>query len=323
MNQVKLEWLTNRIKKNTKKLAPLVKQWQTDAYRIYDKDIPEIPYQIDKLGEDFWITEKGLHSEKFESALKEENIEIIKSAIMTLFKCTEDHLWWQTRQDDNFSLNSEQQKESVVHEGQIKLYLRLGVYRDTGLFLDHRPLRLKLAKLPETPRLNVLNLFCYTSSFSVHLAKMGHYTVNVDLSNTYLEWSKQNFELNELNLDRHQFISADVLKWFNATKEPAHSFDIIILDPPSFSNSKRMGDNVLDIQRDHISLINHCMRFLKVDTGVLYFSTNLRSFKLANEELDPSWKVENISSVTIPADFRDQKIHQCYKISSTPVNHIE
>lgn len=316
MNLTKLEWLTNRIKKNTKKLAPLLRQWQTDAYRLYDKDIPEIPYQIDRLGDDYWITEKGVHSDKIELSLKEENYQIIKTTLKSLFNCADENLWWQTRQDDNYSLNSEQQKESIIHEGQIKLSLRLGVYRDMGLFLDHRPLRLKLAKLAVNPTLNILNLFCYTSSFSVHCAMNGHRTVNIDLSNTYLEWSKHNFAINGIDLSKHQFLHADVLKWFNGTKEPEHSFDLIILDPPSFSNSKRMGDNVLDIQRDHINLITQCMRFLKKQTGVLYFSTNLRSFKLDSEKIDISWKVENISAATIPADFRDQKIHQCYKITT-------
>lgn len=314
MNLNKLEWLTNRIKKNLKKLSPLMKQSNTNAYRIYDKDIPEIPYQIDWLNQDFWITEKGVHSEKIATELKEENFHIIKTVLLNIFKCPEENLWWQTRQDDSILINTIQQKEIQIYEGQVLFTLRLGIYRDTGLFLDHRPLRLKLAKIPSKPTLKVLNLFCYTSSFSIHLAKNGHHTTNIDLSNTYLDWSVQNFEINSIDPSNHSFIQADVLKWLENSQHLQNSFDIIILDPPSFSNSKRMGKDILDIQRDHTRLIQQCMNLLKTNSAQLYFSTNLRTFKLDSEQLDKTWKVENISKITIPADFRDQKIHQCFKL---------
>jgi 23S rRNA G2069 N7-methylase RlmK/C1962 C5-methylase RlmI len=315
MNTNKVEWLINRIKKNSRKLSPLIKKWKTNAYRIYDKDIPEIPYQIDRLGIHFWITEKGLHSSKLPPELKHENQEAIESALKQLFNAEEKNLWWQTREDIGITIDHEDRFEEVtVMENECQFLLKLGTYRDTGLFLDHRPLRLNLAKLEGIP-LKVLNLFCYTSSFSVHLAKHGHKTTNVDLSKTYLDWSKANFQINQIDLSTHRFLQEDILDWLINNQEARHSYDLIILDPPSFSNSKRMGNVVLDIQRDHEKLILQCLDLLKKNSGVLYFSTNLRTFKLNNETLSDQAEIENITQKTIPEDFRDQKIHQCYKIT--------
>lgn len=317
MNTTKCEWLVNRIKKNSKKLLPLIKKWNTDAYRIYDKDIPEIPYQIDRLENHFWITEKGLHTSKLDPNLKEENTSAIESALIQLFNCEASQFWWQTREDIGVIIeSSEKYKQIIVNEGNAKFLLKLGQYRDTGLFLDHRPLRLKLAQLKDRP-LKILNLFCYTSSFSVHFALNGHHTTNIDLSKTYLDWSKQNFELNRINLNDHLFIQADILKWLLSPPNPSQRYDLIILDPPSFSNSKRMGNEILDVQRDHERLIEQCMGLLEKEHGVLYFSTNLRSFKLQSELLSLKYHIENISERTIPEDFRDPKIHQCFKISIT------
>lgn len=135
-------------------------------------------------------------------------------------------------------------------------------------------------------------------------------TTNVDLSNTYLNWAQENFKLNQLELSKHQFIPFDCREWLKITRD---TFDVIFLDPPSFSNSKRMTDT-LDIQRDHVALIQSAMRVLNPE-GVLYFSTNNRHFKLAHEVTE-KYKVEDISAATIDQDFkRHAKIHQCFKIT--------
>lgn len=314
MNDHKLEWLSNRIKKNLKRLQPLAKKWNTNCYRIYDKDIPEIPYQIDRLDEDFWITEKGLRQHEVNHDLVLSNRENISTCLKNVFNCEEQNLWWQRRQEGNIELDTNSHKEIEVKEGKAKFLLKLGTYRDTGLFLDHRPLRLHLAQQGMASPLKVLNLFCYTSSFSVHLALNGHETTNVDLSHTYLNWSKKNFELNGLDISQHSFLQADVLKWLNNSTELSQYFDLIILDPPSFSNSKRMANEVLDIQRDHASLINQCLKLLKPKTGKLYFSCNLRSFKIDLQTVEMKYNLEDISVKTIPEDFKDKKIHHCFKI---------
>lgn len=314
----KLEWLINRIQKNLKSLKGNIKTWNTDAYRIYDKDIPEIPYQIDRLNSDFWITEKGVHPDKVGKTLQIENYNLISKSLEHCFSCNSDQLWWQTRIPHEITLRDPQKEKQIqVTEGGLKFNLILGPYRDFGLFLDHRILRLQLPKLyplNNTP-LSVLNLYSYTSSFSVHLAKVGHITTNVDMSNTYLNWSKKNFTDNQINLNNHQFLQEDISKWL-ANYQPAKKYDLIILDPPSFSHSKKMGDNILDVQRDHTFLIRECLRLLNDSSGALFFSTNLRVFKLDQSLLqNESIKIENWSLKTIPSDFRDKKIHQTFKIT--------
>jgi 23S rRNA (guanine2445-N2)-methyltransferase / 23S rRNA (guanine2069-N7)-methyltransferase len=160
-----------------------------------------------------------------------------------------------------------------------------------------------------SPGTKFLNCFCYTASASVHAALAGALTTNVDLSKTYLQWAEENFKLNQLNLAKHQFIQYDCREWLRITRD---RFDVIFLDPPSFSNSKRMEDT-LDVQRDHVLLINSAMRLLNPN-GVLYFSTNFRQFKL-DEGLQEKYFIQDITQQTIDLDFkRNSKIHRCYKI---------
>ena len=181
-------------------------------------------------------------------------------------------------------------------------------YLDTGLFLDHRLLRLRFAQLQ--PGTRFLNCFCYTASASVHAALAGAVTTNVDMSQTYLNWAEENFRLNHLALDKHQFVHYDCVEWLQVTQD---KFDVIFLDPPSFSNSKRMQDT-LDIARDHEILIRACMRLL-APQGVLYFSTNFRRFQLSPSIME-EYTVRDISLETIDTDFkRNTKIHQCFRLT--------
>jgi len=195
-----------------------------------------------------------------------------------------------------------------VQEGQAKLLVDLWQYLDTGLFLDHRPLRLKIAESAKGKRF--LNLFCYTASASVQAAVGGaRYTVSVDMSKTYLDWARKNFAENGLGEQKNRLEQADCMTWLDTAQG---EYDLIMLDPPSFSNSKRM-DGVLDIQRDHSQLIEKTMKLLAAD-GVLYFSNNLRSFKL-DDVLYEHYLVQNITQETLDKDFqRNQKIHHCWSI---------
>lgn len=213
----------------------------------------------------------------------------------------------QQKGSEQYQKLGQTRKTMVVTEGQAKFKVNLYDYLDTGLFLDHRLMRLSFAKLkPET---RFLNCFCYTASASVHAALAGALTTNVDLSNTYLRWAEENFKLNHLDLSKHQFVQYDCREWMRIARD---RFDVIFLDPPSFSNSKRMADT-LDIQRDHVSLVNSAMRLLNPN-GVLYFSTNFRQFKLDPLLLE-KYSVQDISAQTIDQDFRrNQKIHHCFKI---------
>jgi 23S rRNA (guanine2445-N2)-methyltransferase / 23S rRNA (guanine2069-N7)-methyltransferase len=197
----------------------------------------------------------------------------------------------------------------MVVEGRAKFAVNLWSYLDTGLFLDHRLVREKLAAMSMGKRL--LNLFCYTASATVQAALGGaKSSVSVDMSKTYLQWAQKNFDLNNLG-KQHQLVHADCLQWLQQCRE---GFDLIFLDPPSFSNSKRM-EEVLDVQRDHVSLIKRCLELLNPG-GTLFFSTNLRRFKFDYEAL-PQIVIDDISASTIDRDFqRNPKIHQCYLIQA-------
>ena len=199
-------------------------------------------------------------------------------------------------------------KTHIVQEGRAKIQVNLHDYLDTGLFLDHRRLRLLFAGTLKGKRL--LNCFCYTGVFSVQAALGGAITCNVDLSKTYLQWAKDNFQLNQLPIHQHQFIQADCMTWLE--RDPDEKFDVVLLDPPSFSNSKRM-EQVLDVQRDHVILIQQGMKHL-TDDGVLYFSTNLQSFQLY-DAIKTDYCIQDITHQTVDEDFnRPKKPHQCFKI---------
>ena len=206
-----------------------------------------------------------------------------------------------------YEKQSNERRTMAVREGQVNLLVNLRDYLDTGLFLDHRPTRLQIASLAQDKRF--LNLFCYTATASVHAAKSGARCTSVDMSNTYLNWGKDNFALNDLSMEYHRFIQADCLKWLQDDKG---EYDLIFMDPPSFSNSKRM-DGVLDIQRDHSELIRGAMEHLAED-GLLIFSCNLRRFRL-DEALGNDFEVKDVSRSSVPQDFaRRDNIHVCFHI---------
>src|SRR5690606_10681700 len=196
----------------------------------------------------------------------------------------------------------------VVTEGPATFEVNLEDYLDTGLFLDHRPVREMIRGMAKGKRF--LNLFCYTAAATVHAALGGaRESLSVDMSNTYLEWAKRNFELNGLDLASHVLLRADCLEWL-AKREGR--FDLIFLDPPTFSNSKKMAD-VLDIQRDHAAMIRDAMAILEPG-GTLVFSNNFRRFKM-DEAITEDFAVENITASTIPPDFeRNARIHNCWLV---------
>jgi 23S rRNA (cytosine1962-C5)-methyltransferase/23S rRNA (guanine2445-N2)-methyltransferase / 23S rRNA (guanine2069-N7)-methyltransferase len=196
----------------------------------------------------------------------------------------------------------------TVKESQATFKVNLYDYLDTGLFLDHRPMRQKIYKTVSGKKF--LNLFCYTGSVSVFAALAGAKTTSVDMSQTYLGWAQENFALNNIPSDQHSFINANVLEWLDRNQgKPA--FDVIFLDPPTFSNSKKMTDS-FDVERDQELLVNECMSMLEPG-GVLYFSNNKRKFHLS-PAIKEQYKVRDITEESIPQDFHDKKIHVCFEI---------
>jgi 23S rRNA (cytosine1962-C5)-methyltransferase/23S rRNA (guanine2445-N2)-methyltransferase / 23S rRNA (guanine2069-N7)-methyltransferase len=207
-----------------------------------------------------------------------------------------------------YSKLEEKNEYISVKEHQASFLVNLHDYLDTGLFMDHRPLRQIVYKSSKDKK--ILNLFSYTGAISVMAALGGAKQVtSVDLSATYQEWARKNFEHNNIPVSAHNFLTISALEHL---EKASQRFDIIILDPPTFSNSKKMDDD-FEVEKDQVFLVKHCLRLLAPD-GVLYFSNNKRRFKLDPEVIKMA-KIEDITLKTIPEDYRDQKIHHCFKIT--------
>lgn len=308
------EALRNRLLKNVKKLNTYLQKNGLEAYRIYNKDIPEYPYLIDIYGTDAVIYEQGKKlsdEDEQKRIIHQKDIEIV---IQDVFKISPKHQHFKIRQRQK---GNEQYRPLapgsgdyfVVGEPPFKFWVNLERYLDTGLFLDHRPLRQHLLGICQDKK--VLNLFCYTGSLSVAAAKGGATVTSIDMSRTYLDWAIENFVINDLDPKAHKFIQADVLKELQDMIEAKVQFDLILLDPPSFSNSKRMEDD-LDIERDHPIMIRDCMKLLAPE-GTLYFSTNKRKFEL-HSIVSQQYDVKEISQWTIPQDFHHSGIHRAFTI---------
>ena len=290
--------IQNRIEKNNRKLQAWADKNKIEAYRVYDKD-------------HFVIYDKSQRIDE-----EKNHLPLMIEATKNYFKTTEDKIIIKKRQKqkglDQYQKLAEKNEKIVVKENDVSILVNLWDYLDTGLFLDHRPMRYQI--LRKTHAKKFLNLFCYTASVSVMAALSGATTYSVDMSKNYLEWAKENFEINNLPVKDHFFLEEDVLQFIeHAAQWPdfTSSFDTIFLDPPTFSNSKSMKTD-FDVERDQVLLVSQVMKFLKSD-GLLYFSNNKRDFKLS-PELNDLYKIKDISAQTIPIDFHDQKIHRCFEI---------
>lgn len=311
--------LANRLKKNQKQLAKWVKKGEVNCYRLYDADMPEYSAAIDIYtdvdGEVYAHVQEYAAPKSIDEDSARKRFTEIQAAVPFALSLTDERISYKQRRRNKgtsqYEKNIIDDSKGVftVREGQARLEVDLWKYLDTGLFLDHRPVRLKIAEMARGARF--LNLFCYTATASVHAALAGaQFTLSVDMSNTYLSWAKRNFAINGMSESVNRLEQADCKEWL---KKSDQQFDLIMLDPPSFSNSKRMLD-VLDIQRDHVELIDDCMRLL-APGGTLVFSNNLRNFKIDRDAL-ASYSLEDISRASIDKDFqRNTKIHQCWLIS--------
>lgn len=299
--------IQNRLEKNYRKLKNWSERNRFEAFRLYDRDIPEFPYIVDIYKDYVVVYDK---SDPVKDAGKN-HLEPTLEGIKSVLKVDDSHIILKRRQrqdEDQYEKLGESRQEFLVQENQFKYWVNLWDYLDTGLFLDHRPSRYKVFKMSSGKR--VLNLFCYTGSVSVAAALGGGKVTSVDLSKTYLEWAQRNFTANGISLENHEFIQADVLQFLKeAPAKP--TYDLIFLDPPTFSNSKRMKD-ILDIERDHTWMIEKCMDLLS-NEGVLLFSTNKRKFRLESA-LQQKYRVVATTKSTIPQDFHDQQIHTSFEI---------
>lgn len=302
----------NRIKKNLARIRSWANRDQCNAYRIYDRDIPEFAVSVD-FYDGYLVVYRYLNSEF--AARDDSHFAEVTATLRELFQLDDSRIFVKERSRQKGSSQYTRVAESAVlhtvREYNLSFIVNLSDYLDTGLFLDHRLSRRWVRN--NSRGLRVLNLFCYTGSVSVHAAAGGAVrVVSVDLSSKYLDWAKNNFSANELFGGRYEFVRADVCQWLKDCNE---QFDLIFLDPPSFSNSKKMASD-FDVQRDHYEMVMHCMKRLSPN-GKLFFSNNLRSFKLDSRIVE-LMNVEDMSKATIPPDFHNQLIHKAWLISDTP-----
>lgn len=302
--------LKNRIRKNYRHRRKWANKTQTNCFRIYDRDIKEYPLAIDFYNGRFCVHYFAFGKETDEP--RQDLYEEATNAICSIFRVKDDCIYWKTRVKREKTEQYEKMDESRaffnVLEYGVKFRVNLVDYLDTGLFLDHRETRQIVASRAEGKRL--LNLFAYTCSFSVHAAFHGAaFTKSIDMSNTYTEWGKFNFIQNSLSLKNNLIIREDCLKFLDEEQE---KYDIIVIDPPTISRSKKMTQ-MFDIQVDYVSLLSKSLKLLS-EGGVIFFSTNSRKFVLDGSQFSEC-SIQDISRKTIPLDFHNQKIHRCWEIS--------
>lgn len=313
-----LDAFRNRCSKNFRHWSRWARRQQLGAYRCYDRDIPEFPLAIDCYVPADPARGARLHLQEVETGWEQD-----ASEHAAWLAAARDAVAGATglavrdivvKQRPRRSGGRQHNKTGVagvdfqIVEAGLRFWINLEAYLDTGLFLDHRTMRALVRTRAQGRRM--LNLFGYTGSFTVYAAAGGAVLSDtVDLSNTYLDWAGRNFAANGLDPARHRLVRADVMRWLSTAVAEQRQYDLIVLDPPAFSNSKAMT-GVLDIQRDHAELIADTLRLL-APGGELYFSTNLRSFRL-DPTLLRSPQGTDITAQTRAEDFRDSRVHHAF-----------
>lgn len=284
------------------------------CYRVYDHDLPEFPFAIEFYEDKIYLAEylrrHGMTDEEHEVWLDQciavitEITDIKPASIFVRQRKRMSH------RDEQYEKIDSKKECFTVEENGLKFLVNLADYLDTGLFLDHRITRQMAREL--APGKRVLNLFCYTGSFSVYTAAGGAASVtSVDLSKTYLNWAEDHMVINRFkDKDKYFFVHADVKQYLKTLKPD--SFDLVIMDPPTFSNSKRMKD-FLDIQRDHVELVNDVLAAI-TNGSTLFFSTNYSKFMLDTEQIKAA-DIKDITKATTPFDFEGKLKRWCYRIT--------
>lgn len=309
------EIFRSRLVKRARHLRRFPSKAGITCYRIYEHDIPEVPLVVDRY-------EGCLHIAEFERphehtpAEHGDWLDLMKRTAGEALDVPFGDIFLKQRRrqrgPSQYERVATEGRTLDVSEGGLRFEVNLSDYLDTGLFLDHRITRSMVRELASGKRF--LNLFAYTGAFSVYAAAAGAAsTVSVDLSNTYLDWAGRNLALNGLKGIEHQLIRDDALH-FLRSRPRREMFDLAVVDPPTFSNSKMLED-FWDIQRDHVELLNRVVELMSPG-GILFFSTNFRRFKLAEAEIHDV-TIREISRQTVPPDFRNRRIHRCWRITKT------
>jgi 23S rRNA (guanine2445-N2)-methyltransferase / 23S rRNA (guanine2069-N7)-methyltransferase len=305
----------NRLRKNLDTLGRWARREGIACFRVYDADMPEYAFAIDLYANGercACVQEYAAPASVAEDRVRARRAEAV-AVLPEVLGLPEERIWFRTRRrqkgTDQYRKLADEQSFHEVAEGGLRFLVNFDDYLDTGLFLDHRLTRVRLRALAADRRF--LNLFGYTGTATVYAAAGGaSSTTTVDLSRTYLDWARRNLELNGFTGREHVLTAADALEWLKSA--PASAWDLIFLDPPTFSNSKKMR-NTLDVQRDHVALIQAAARLL-ARGGELLFSTNFSRFALDAGQLS-GLTVEDITRQTLPKDFeRNPRIHSCYAV---------
>lgn len=306
--------VANRIRKNLKKLRRYVEQHELEAYRVYDRDIPEYAVAVDVYGSRANVQEYAPPA-SVEPAVASARLNDAVAGVRLALDLTAADLVVRRRQrqrgEKQYQRRAATGRIDWVREGGYRFAVNLDDYLDTGLFLDHRETRRMVGEMSAEAR--VLNLYCYTGSFTVYAAGGGALeSTSVDLSRTYLDWARQNLEANGLASTAHRLLREDCVRFL---REGKNVFDLIVLDPPTFSTAER-AEGSLDIQRDHVELLELCRSRLAPE-GTLLFSTNARRFKLDEGALAGSYQITDITRSTVPPDFSRRPPHRCWRLTRT------
>ena len=311
------QMFANRLRKNLQRLDPWAQREHIDCFRVYDADMPEYAFAIDLYGRDsghVYVQEYAAPKTVDQQSARErrrEALTVLPQVLNVPLSRVHSRVRKAQKGSDQYQRRDSMAERHAVQEGGLKFWVNFRDYLDTGLFLDHRLVRGMLRAWAKGT--DFLNLFCYTGSATVYAAAGGaRSTTSVDLSNTYLDWAHENLKLNGFGGVEHELYRADCLEWLEEQQPKGPRFDLIFVDPPTFSNSKRM-EGVLDVQRDHVGMIRRSMKLLR-PCGCLVFSTNYTRFRLDAETL-ADCAVEDISARTIPKDFeRHSRIHHCFLV---------
>ena len=305
------EMFANRLTKNLKHLRKWARREGISCYRIYDADIPQYAVAID-------IYDGFVHVQEYEPPKTVNKVKAfvriqdIIDQVAQVLEVNKSHIILKTRKrqsgSEQYQRLDEANRAMVVQESGLNFRVNLHDYLDTGLFLDHRPTRQMIMHIAKGKAF--LNLFAYTGTATVYAAAGGAATTTtVDMSNTYLGWAQDNMALNGFKGEQHRFLREDCLQWLETAAETGNRYQLIFLDPPTFSNSKKM-ETILDIKRDHAELIDKVMALLD-EQGVLIFSSNARNFKLDSDALS-DYILRDITKQTTSEDFRRKPAHKCW-----------
>lgn len=309
--------LANRLRKRQKHLRKWARRNGITCYRLYERDIPEYPCIVDWYDGEavVWLYERARDETAVQQAThRQETLDEIQAGLnLTPAQLFIKERAVQSGLQNQYEIYGRSHHTRIIQEHGLNFEVNLSDYLDTGLFLDHRPTRQLVREMSAGKR--VLNLFAYTGSFTVYaIAGGAAKTTTVDLSQTYCQWASRNLAHNGFNESRvHQILAEDCLQYLAQAAQRREQYDLIVCDPPTFSNSKKMKQASFSVDRDHVDLLLACHKLL-APSGQLFFSNNSRQFTLNHDALTPHFTIKDITAQSIPEDFRNGRIHHCFHL---------